>query len=326
MQTIKTTYLGLELKSPVIASSCGLTAHVEQVEKWNKAGVGAVVLKSLFEEQIIGESASLSSSSDYTEANDYISAYVRSNAITSYLKLIQDSKAVCDCPIIASICCTKNGDWVKFAKDIEAAGADALELNIFFIPFSADQTSESIENMYLDIASSVVSALKIPVAVKLPKNFTNPLNVVNNLYFRGVKGVVLFNRFYEPDIDVDTLEIGTSEVLSSVSEMRGLIRWVGSVSGECSKVDVAASTGIESGEAVIKMMLAGAKVVEVSSALYKGGESVVRYMNEYISNYMDRHEYTSTDEFIGKLSKKNSNDVSAYERAQFMKYFSGYNK
>ena len=323
MANIGTTYMGLKLKSPVIVGSSSLTASLDNIKKYETAGAGAVVLKSLFEEQILREAASLDIN-DYPEASDYLNNYLRDNTVDTYLNQIREVKKTALIPIIASINCVKGGDWTAFASKIEEAGADALELNIFFMPETRTQTAQEIEQQYLATAAEVVKAVSVPVAVKISNHFTNPLNIINELYYRGVKGVIMFNRFYEPDINIEKMELGSSDVLSNHVEMRGTQRWIAKASAKIPLVDYAASTGIESGESVVKMLLAGAKAVQVCSAIYKGGGSIIKYMNDFVNEWMVRHGYRETSEFIGKMNLTNVQDSLGYERAQFMKYFSSY--
>ena len=323
MVNIETTYLGLKLKSPVILGSSGLTSSLENIRK-NGMHAGAVVLKSLFEEQMLREASVMDVYPEYPEAADYINAYIKDNTLEKYVTLIREAKKECTVPIIASINCTKGGEWVKYAREVETAGADALELNIFFMPESKDQSAGQIEDRYLQTAGEVAKALSIPVSVKLSNHFTNPLYIVNALYFRGVKGVVMFNRFYEPDIDIEDFTVGSNGTLSTHVEMRTLTRWIGRASAEVPFVDYAASSGIESGESVVKMLLAGAKAVQVCSSVYKGGDTIIKYMNDFLADWMQRHGYKSANEFIGMMNSSHTKNSLGYERAQFMKYFSSY--
>ena len=230
MNRIKTKYLGLELNSPVILSSSGLTSNLQRIKDAEMAGAGAVVLKSIFEEQIMSEVAHVDSYSDYPEAADYVRAYVEENRLGLYLKLIEDAKQQCDIPIIASINCRQAGEWVDYARVIEAAGADALELNIFLLPTDKETSSDEIERNYLNIITRVKEAISIPLSVKLGAGFTNPLAIVREIYYRNVKGVVLFNRFYPTDIDIEKMAVeclavdGFGERLAAADRRGGLHR------------------------------------------------------------------------------------------------------
>jgi len=322
MIDLSTTYGGLKLKSPLIVSSSGLTSSVERIKKMEQAGAGAVVLKSLFEEQIMFEVSSMSAESDYPEASDYLDAYARENSLESYLSMIREAKAAVSIPVIASINCVKSNEWLAFAKKMEEAGADALELNIYFLPIEKDKDSRTYENAYLDLVSSVSKVCSLPVMVKLGHGFTNITWMVHQLYQRGAASVVLFNRLYAPDIDTSDLSFGSSEVLSSPADLRFPLRWVGIVSSQVGEIDLAASTGVHSGLAVIKQILAGATAVQVCSVLYRNGIDYLRDMVDEMKGWMQKNNYQSPSDFRGKMNYSNLKDPSVYERAQFIKYFS----
>ncbi len=324
MLKLETNYLGLTLKSPLIVSSSGLTSSVEKISKFEALGAGAVVLKSLFEEQINYEAGIYVENGLSPEAHDYITAYSQSNSVEEYLKLIENAKKAVKIPVIASINCRSVSKWISFAKDIQDAGADALELNIFFVASDKEKSSEKYENLYNDLIVKVKQVTSLPLAVKIGYHFTNLPGMVNNLYVRGARGVVLFNRFYEPDIDIEKLKIISSGVFSSPSDIRQSLRWVGIISDKVSKIDVAASTGIHDGKAVIKQILAGAKAVQICSVLYKKGDEQIKVILEELHNWMSRKKYNSLEAFRGKLNCSSIPDPSLYERSQFMKYFSSY--
>ena len=266
MANLSTTYLGLNLKNPIVVASSGLTNSVHKIKELEAAGAAAVVLKSLFEEQILGEVSNLigkDSQNQYPEAEDYIRNYTRQNTIDSHLSLLKEVKKEVDIPVIASINCISSQEWTGFAKDFEQAGADALELNVFFVPTDRKESSNEIERLYLDILSKVKSEVSIPVSVKIGFYFTNLVGMADRLKAHGAKGITLFNRFYEPDIDLEKLELKSSEVFSSPADIRRSLRWVGLISANITNLDIAASTGIHNGEAVIKQLLAGASVTQV---------------------------------------------------------------
>lgn len=322
MIDLSTTYGGLKLKSPLIVSSSGLTSSGERIKKMEQAGAGAVVLKSLFEEQIMFEASSMSAESDYPEAADYVNAYARENSLESYLDMIREAKAAVKIPVIASINCVKSNEWIEFAKKIEQAGADALELNIYFLPIEKDKDSRFYENAYLDLVSSVTKFSSLPVMVKLGHGFTNITWMVNQLYQRGAASVILFNRLYAPDIDTSDLSFTSSEVLSSPADSRFPLRWIGIVSSQVREIDLAASTGVHSGLAAIKQILAGATAVQVCSVLYRNGIDYLRDMTDEMKGWMQKNNYTTPSDFRGKMNYANLKDPSVYERAQFIKYFS----
>lgn len=324
MENLSVKYLGLELKSPIIASSSGLTSKLSTIKEIERCGAGAVVLKSLFEEQIMGEITHHDQYSDYPESAEYLNTYIKDNSINNYLDLIRSAKAECSIPIIASICCVHGGEWESFAKDIERAGADAIELNIFYMPTSSEEKSQDLEKSYLATAAEVVESINIPVAVKISGHFTNPINISRELFFRKVKGVVMFNRLYEPDIDIENVSITVSNIFSSSDELRNSLRWIAMSSAIQSDIDYSASTGVHSGKDAIKILLAGASTVQVCSLLYKNGIEEIAKLNLYISEWMQRKGYKSIAEFRGKLNYKNLDKNIAYERSQFMKYYSSH--
>ncbi|MGQ1947986.1 dihydroorotate dehydrogenase-like protein [Geofilum sp. OHC36d9] len=325
MSKLETSYLGLKLRNPVIVGSSGLTNSVEKIKKLEAAGAGAVVLKSLFEEQInheINHHVQGSQGMDYPEAMDYISNYSRSHSVTDYLQLIKEAKAAVKIPVIASINCFSVDEWVDFARQIETAGADALELNLFVVNTDKNSVAADYEDMYYQVADVVSRSIKIPVAMKLSPYFSNLVQVVDKLSVSGAKGVVLFNRFYEPDIDINKLILVSSEVFSSAADIRRSLRWVAIVSDKINSVDVAASTGVHDGDAVIKMLLAGAKAVQTCSAVYKNGPEVVTEMVQRLSGWMDENGFKSIEDFRGMMNYRKMKNPALYERAQFMKYFS----
>ncbi|MFC2137366.1 dihydroorotate dehydrogenase-like protein [Bacteroidota bacterium] len=322
MANLETVYLTLQLKNPVIVSSSGLTNSVEKIKKLEENGAGAVVLKSLFEEQINYEAGKLMINSDYPEASDYITMYTKDNAVNEYLQLISDAKRAVTIPVIASINCISTDDWIDFASKIEEAGADAIELNVFVLPTNKNAVSGEYENVYFDLAGKIKRVIDIPVAMKLGSNFTNLPALINRLQATGINGVVLFNRFYEPDIDINNMKIVSSEVFSTPSDIRKSLRWIGIIYDKVPKIDLAASTGIHDGNAVIKQLLAGAKVTQICSSIYKKGPEHIKKILRDLEDWMDIKSFENIDQFRGKLSYKSIKDPILYERAQFMKFFS----
>jgi dihydroorotate dehydrogenase (fumarate) len=323
MPDLNVNYLGLKLKNPLIVSSCGLTSTIEKVRSLEAAGAGAVVLKSLFEEQINYEAGSLILDHDYPEAEDYIKNYTKNYSVENYLNLIEESKRTVSIPVIGSINCVSANDWVSFSRSIEEAGADALELNVYFIPTSKFTSSADFENIYYELAQKVLGIVSIPVSIKLGYYFTNVLGVVDRLAALGVKGVVMFNRFYEPDIDIERMKLTSADVFSSPSDLRHSLRWVALVSGKTGQIDISASTGVHSSAAVVKQLLAGAKSVQVCSLLYRNGIGEIANLVGGLQDWMKRKGYRTIDEFRGEMSYRNIPDPTVYERSQFMKYFSG---
>jgi dihydroorotate dehydrogenase (fumarate) len=324
MAKLETNYLGLNLKSPLIVSSSGLTNSLEKISKYEALGAGAVVLKSLFEEQINYEAGIFVENGLSPEAHDYITAYSKTNSLEEYLRLIENAKKAVKIPVIASINCVSANEWITFAKDIQHAGADALELNVFYVASDKERSSEKYEKLYNDLIVKVKQVTNLPLAVKIGYHFTNLPGIVNNLYVRGARGVVLFNRFYEPDIDIENLKLTTSEVFSSPADIRLSLRWVGIISDRIEKIDIAASTGIHSGKAVIKQILAGAKAAQICSVLYRKGDEQIKVILEELENWMNRKNFKTIEAFRGIMNYSRIKDPSQYERSQFMKYFSNY--
>ena len=323
MQTLQTKYAGLILRNPIIIGSSGLTNTVDKIKELEKAGAGAVVLKSLFEEQILIQSDHLLREVEsYPEAYDYVREYVKSNDVMNYLDLISDTKKYTSIPIIASINCYEKGSWADFARRIEAAGADAIEVNILKISTDVNEKSGEYEQLHIDILKTVKNIVKIPVTIKLGQRFSNIVSMVNQLKANQADGVVLFNRFYQPDIDIHKMQVTSGTVFSCSSDFSNTIRWLGIVSGKIPNLDLAASTGIHEPETIIKAILAGASAVEICSILYQHGNGIIPQMLTVLEEWMTEHGFNTIDDFKGLLNFKNVPDQSYYERVQFMKYFS----
>lgn len=326
MISLKTNYLGLTLKSPLIVGSSGLTSSIENIIDFEKQGAGAVVLKSLFEEQILNEVHLTMDQSEYTnqypEALDYISNYSRENNIEEYLTLIRNCKNAVSMPIIASINCATASEWMEYARKIQDAGADALELNIFILPSDPEKTSAQNEKVYFDVLQGVLKYVKIPVAIKLSPYFAGLAETTRKLSWAGAKGLVLFNRFYSPDIDIESLKLSATHIFSTPDEIYQPLRWVALLSGNV-QCDIAASTGIHDSNGLIKMLLAGAKSVEIVSTIYQNGHGRIAEILADLETWMEKHDYHKPSDFIGKMSYKPAGSPVAYQRVQFMKYYAG---
>ena len=327
MANLETSWMGLNLKNPIIAGSSGLTNSVENIVELERNGAGAVVLKSLFEEQI---AASVNHTIEhneydnyYPEAEDYIRNYTHGNDVSVYLDLIRTSKQAVSIPIIASInCVSDSDDWVSFAKKIEGAGADGLELNIFILPSDPGKAGEENEKVYFKIIKKVTEAISIPVSIKISYYFSGLAQFITRLSWTDIKGIVLFNRFFSPDIDIESMEVKSSFVFSNAAELAISLRWIAMMSSHV-KCDLAASTGVHSGDAVIKQLLAGAHAVQITSVLYKKGFQEIGVMLKEMESWMERKNFNAIDDFRGKLSTSEYDNPAAYERVQFMKHFSG---
>ena len=320
---LRTTYLGLELKSPIIVSSSTLTGNVEIIKKCAVAGAGAVILKSIFEEQISSEIKREEGYSEediydaYPEAQEYLNTFMRGSEIEIYEKLIRESKKVVDIPIIASINCSDKGEWIRIAKELQDAGADALELNIAIAAFDRDLDPRKIEEEYISILKEVEKNINIPVSVKLGDHFTNISRLAFNLTKAGAKGLVLFNRFYNPDINIEKMKVVTGNSISAPEENHNTLRWISLLSSQEIPCELSASRGVYTGEDVIKQILAGAQTVQVCSTLYRNGIEYVKQMNADIEAWMDRHNFDNVKDFRGIANKKE--DIKVVERLQYLR-------
>lgn len=328
MDKLQTSYLGLQLRNPIIVGSSGLTNTMANLRKAEEAGAGAVVLKSLFEEQIkyeINKTYGLGDQSgfnDYPEAMDYISAYSKEHKLGEYIKLLREAKSELSIPVIASINCLTASEWTSFARSIENAGADAIELNVFILPSDPSNKGTDTEEIYFDIANKVMAEVSIPVSMKISYYFSGLARFVKRLSWTGLGGIVLFNRFFSPDIDIEQFKVLATNVFSSPDELPISLRWIAILS-DVVKCDLAASTGVHDGKALIKQLLAGASAVQISSILYKEGFDVIGQMLMDLEEWMDKHSFKSIDDFKGKMSFKETDNTAAYGRVQFMRHFAG---
>ena len=325
MKDLSTSYLGLQLKNPIVVGSCGLTSSLDKIVDFADNNAGAIVLKSLFEEQILAElNQNVESyAADYPGSYDYIREYTRENTVGEYLKLVRESKAKTDIPIIASINCVSSDEWVSFAKSVENEGADALEINISLLPSNPQKKSEDYEKIYFDVLEKVAGLVSIPIALKMSKYSSSLANLVSRLSWSGkVAGFVLFNRYYRPDFDIENLTVHSAPVFSTPDEITTPLRWIALLSGIVEQ-DFAASTGVHNGEGVIKQILAGAKAVQVVSTLYKNGASFIPELLAELETYMERKSFASIEDFRGKLAYQEEDDLSALQRIQYMRYFAG---
>ena len=329
MNELYTKYLGLDLRSPLIAGSCNLTDNVDNLKEIEKAGAGAVVLKSIFEEEIYLEYASelkkIGPMEENLEFLDYYDVEIRQDNLKRYLGLITSAKAALHIPVIASINCVTSQEWSFFAKKIEAAGADALELNLFILPSDLRQSSSDNENTYFEIIRQVIARVKIPVSVKISPYFSNLGRMIHEISASGIKGMVLFNRFYSPDIDIDREIVRSAPKLSSPDDYLLPLRWIGMMANrvEC---DLAASTGVHDWKSAVKLLLAGAQTVQLVSVLYKEGFKAIADFNTQIVSWMEKKNYAGIEDFRGKLAMGTQINPAEYERVQFMKTFSEYTK
>ncbi len=323
MVDLSTTYLGLKLKNPVIAGSSGLTNSLGTIKTLADNGAGAIVLKSIFEEQILAETnqqVQAAHIEDHPEAYDYINRMAQEHSIDRYLNLIDQAKNSVNVPVIASVNCLTGGDWVTFAKRLEAAGADALELNILLTDFWQND-SQAIEAQYLNIVKKVKSVLKIPLSIKISSLFSNIPQTALDLTKAGASGLVLFNRYWSPDIDLKSLTITGGNIFSTPEEASLPIRWIALLndSGVC---DLCASTGIHDGYSAAKCLLVGAKAVQVCSSLYKNGMEQLGTIISELEDWAAKRGYSSLEAFQGTLAPCSPAEKRLFGRSQFMKYYS----
>jgi dihydroorotate dehydrogenase (fumarate) len=342
MENLQTSYLGLKLRNPLIAGSCGITNSISNIKELASKGVGAVVIKSLFEEQITIETKNAIKSEegeiktftqapdklfgkriyDYDDAYSYIFDYAKENTLEKYLSFLREVKNSVDIPVIASINCISNLNWHSFAKKIQDTKADALELNIYILPSDWRRSGEDNERIYFEIIREVRNFVDIPVAVKIGYYFSSMVQSVRKLSESGIKGLVLFNRPYNTDFNIDKIEIGHGPVFSSNDEYTHTLRWISILSGHV-KCDLSASTGVHDYKAFIKMLLAGATTVQIASALYKEGLDIIPEILQNTVEWMKIHNFETVESFRGKLSQTNLENPAAVERVQFMKLYSG---
>ncbi|MEA5449143.1 dihydroorotate dehydrogenase-like protein [Leptolyngbya sp. CCNP1308] len=327
---LATRYLGLDLRSPLVVGACGpLTEDLTHLRQLEDAGAAAIVLHSLFEEQLQADRTALDyhfaqGTESYAEALTYAPPQALFHVSASaYLNHIQRAKAMVNVPIIASLNGSTPGGWTDYAKDIEAAGADALELNIYAVPTDPNQTAAQIEQAYVDIAYAVTHSVTIPVAVKLSPYFTNLAHLAHRLALAGVDGLVLFNRFYQPDIDLETLEVSSHVLLSTPQDLRLPLRWIAILFGTL-PVDFAATSGIHQAEDAIKMLMAGANVTMMVSALLRHGIDHLRTVEQGLRGWLQDHEYDSIQQLQGSMSQLNCPNPQAFERAQYIKSIQTY--
>jgi dihydroorotate dehydrogenase (fumarate) len=327
---LQTTYLGLRLRNPlVVSASQPLSDEIGKIRQMEDAGAGAVVLYSLFEEQLRQEMHELdhhltAGTESFAEALTYFPEPAEYTlGPDEYLGHVQKAKAAVKMPVIASLNGSTLGGWTDFAQKIEQAGADALELNVYYIPTDLNLTGAEVEKTYLDILTAVKKAVRIPVAIKLSARFSNIANMAKRLDDAGANALVLFNRFYQPDIDLDTLEVKPKVLLSTPHAMRLPLRWIAILHGRI-KADLAGTSGIHSGQDALKMLMAGANVTMLCSVLLANGIGHLRVVEKELRDWMEEHWYDSVEQLQGSMSQMKCPDPSAFERAQYMRAITSY--
>ncbi len=318
---MKTRYIGLELSSPVIVASSPYTAAKASIEKCVAAGAGAVVLKSIFEEQVLQHAAAFDYlSQGMGDSGEYLESYLSDAYKLEFLHLIADARAT-GVPVIASINCVSAGEgWADYAAAMAAAGASALELNIFLVPTDPDVCSDELESRYAGVVRRVCEAVAIPVAVKLPMRLTNVLALARSLADCGARGAVLFNRFFEPDIDIERMEFTAGDPFSSPSELRNVLRSTALCTEAVPRLDVAVSTGVHDGAAAVKALLCGARAVQLCSVIHHEGFEAIGRIGRFVDEWAARHGVASLDDFCGRMNDGRAGD-DLFQRVQYMKYF-----
>jgi dihydroorotate dehydrogenase (fumarate) len=324
MTDLSTTYLGLNLKNPLVASASPLSKKLDKARKLEAAGISAIVMYSLFEEQIIHESLELDhfltrGTDSYAEALSYLpDGGMYAVGPEKYLNQVAGLKKALNIPVIGSLNGVSKGGWTKYAKQIQDAGADALELNLYFVSTDPNLSAQELENAQVELVAEVKSSIKIPLAVKLSPFVTSLPNFARRIVEAGANGLVLFNRFYQPDFDLDELEIVHNLELSTSSDLRLPLRWISILHGKL-KADLALTSGVHTATDVIKSMMAGAKVTMMASTLLHNGEQVIAPLLSDLENWMKEREYTSIKQMQGSMSQSSVKEPAAFERANYMK-------
>ncbi len=325
MIDLSTNYMGLNLRNPIIVASSGMTSRADKIAECEKAGAGAVVIKSLFEEQINVDTAELLQSMNYmshTDGFDFVTSASKNQHIDAYVELIEEAKSRVSIPVIGSVNCVTSGSWIEYAGKLEKAGIDALEVNVFIMPGDADQNSQAIEDRYIEILKEVKKHVTVPVALKVGSHFSGMANVIRRFENNGADGVVLFNRFYRPDVDIENMKIIPGKVYSVPQEMALSLQWIALLSGEMD-IHFAAATGIHDGKGVVKQLLVGARATQLCSTLYRNGVSYIQRILVEVEEWMTRHNYSSINDFRGKLCQEASANPEIYERSQYIKALVG---
>jgi dihydroorotate dehydrogenase (fumarate) len=320
----KTKYLGLELKSPIIAGSCGLTADVDKMVEMENAGAGAVVLKSVFEEQIIYDikrnTHIVAPTDNYGDSYEYIAQHVAADSLEKHFSMIREAKRRLTIPVIGSINCFSYENWLTYAKKFEEAGCDALELNMAILPYETSMSSADVERTFTQIINTLRKSVNIPVSIKVGPYFTDMAKQMQQLSWMGIQGVTMFNKSVQVDIDIENETLKNATFLSTPEDMYNTLRWV-AILAKKMRCDISASTGVYTSADVVKMLLAGATTVQVVSCLYKNGIDTLKELNGGLCSWMESKGYKSIADFRGKLAVRPADKASVAMRTQFMKYF-----
>lgn len=319
-----TKYLGLNLKSPIIVGSCGLTADVDKMVEMEKAGAGAVILKSVFEEQIIYDikrnTHMVAPTDNYGDSYEYIAAHVADDSLEKHFRMVREAKQRLTIPVIGSINCFSYENWLTYAIKFQEAGCDALELNMAILPYETTLSADDVERTFNQIINTLRKSVSIPISIKVGSYFTDMAKQMQQLSWMGIQGVTMFNKSVQVDIDIENETLKNATFLSNAGEVYNTLRWVAILSKKM-RCDISASTGVYTADDVVKMLLAGATTVQVVSCLYKNGIDTLKEMNDGLCAWMEKKSYESVDKFRGKLAVQPNDKASVAMRTQFMKYF-----
>ena len=320
----KTKYLGLELKSPIVAGSCGLTADVDKMVQMEQAGAGAVVLKSVFEEQIIYDikrnTHIVAPTDNYGDSYEYIAQHVADDSLEKHFSMIREAKRRLSIPVIGSINCFSYENWLTYAMKFQEAGCDALELNMAILPYETSLSSDDVERTFTQIINTLRKSVSIPISIKVGTYFTDMAKQMQQFSWMGIQGVTMFNKSVQVDIDIENEMLKNATYLSTPEDLFNTLRWVAILSKKM-RCDISASTGVFTSADVVKMLLAGATTVQVVSCLYKNGIDTIRELNSGLQAWMEKKGYDSIARFRGKLAVQPTDKASVAMRTQFMKYF-----
>ncbi|MBQ2539177.1 MAG: dihydroorotate dehydrogenase-like protein [Bacteroidales bacterium] len=320
----KVKYLGLELKSPIIAASSGLTASVDNLVKLERAGAGAVILKSIFEEQIIYDikrnTHVFAPVGNYGASYEYIAQHVADNSMAKHFELIRLAKENLSIPVIGSINCFSHENWITYAKQFQDKGCDALEFNMAIMPFDASLSADDVERTFSDIIQSVRKTVTIPISIKVSTYFTDLAKFMQKLSWSGIQGITMFNKALQLDIDTEAEAVCNAHSLTDPTELYNTIRWTAILSNKL-RCDLSATTGVSDANDVVKLLLAGATTVQVASCLYRNGVGYMADLNKGLQDWMKGKGYEDINQFRGKLALKSNDKASMLMRTQFMNYF-----
>ena len=320
----KTKYLGLELKNPIIVGSCGLTADIDKLTAIEAAGAGAVVLKSIFEEQIIHDikrnTHIVAPTDNYGDSYDYIAQHVADDSMGRFFSTIREAKRRLSIPIIGSINCFSYENWITYASKFQEAGCDALELNMAILPYETSLSSDDVERTFSQIITTLRKSITIPISIKVGTYFTDMARQLQQLSWTGIQGITMFNKSVQVDIDTDKMELKNASYLSSQEDLYNTLRWV-AIMGKKMRCDISASTGVQTADDVVKLLLAGASSVQVVSCLYKNGIEYLSELCNGLCRWMQDKGFDSIQQFRGRLAVAPTDKASVAMRTQFMKYF-----